>query len=104
MITPVMENITASMGKDEVGIVIGGHLEAPAGVLVKIACPVSGVPRPNVKWLFNGRLVHQTKMQSDSEAATYVISKLTLKDTGMFTCIAENVIGRQEASTYISVG
>lgn len=96
--------MTTYMDTNEVNIVIGGSLEAPAGTLVSISCPVSGVPRPNIKWLFDGKLMHETKMSSDSEAATYTISKIKLKDTGVYTCHAENVLGSHKASTYIKVG
>lgn len=104
MITPVKENVTSFMGSREVAVVIGGRLEAPAGTLVSISCPVSGAPRPDIKWFFNSRVIHETKMQSGSEAATYTISKLRLKDTGVYTCYAENVLGSHKASTKIKVG
>ena len=98
------ENVIADLGANEVTIVIGGRLEAPAGILVSLSCPVSGSPRPNIKWFFNGKVIYETKMKSDSEAATYTISKLRLKDTGVYTCHAENVLGSHNASTHIQVG
>ena len=104
MITTVKENVTTYMGTNEVTIVIGGRLDAPAGTLVSISCPVSGSPKPNIKWLFNGKVIYETKMTSDSEAASYTISKLRLKDAGVYTCLAENVLGSHKASTYIEVG
>ena len=104
VVTSVKENVIADSAADDITIVIGGRLEAPAGILVSLSCPVSGTPRPKIKWLFNGKVIHEVKLKSDSEAATYTISKLRLKDAGMYTCYAENVIGTQNASTYIQVG
>ena len=104
MITPVKENVTSYMGTRDVSIVIGGSLEAPAGVMVTITCPISGTPRPDVKWYFDGKQIHETKMKSGSAAEVYIINKLRLKDSGKYTCVAENILGKHAASTYVAVG
>jgi len=104
IITSVKERAIADFGANEVNIVIGGRLEAPAGILVSLSCPFSGTPRPNINWLFNGKLIYEAKTTSDSEAAAYTISKIRLKDSGVYTCVAENILGSDNASTHIQVG
>ncbi len=92
------------MGANEASIVIGGNLHAPTRVMVTIKCPVSGTPSPKVSWFFNDELLKVVSLPLDSGIAVYTLNKLKLKDSGKYTCRAENVLGTDEASTYISVG
>eukprot|EP00794_Sanderia_malayensis_P010066 gene10066-11094_t len=104
VITSVKENVTSYMENNEVSVVIGGRLDAPLKTIVTISCPVSGTPSPKVSWLFNGNLLTEEKLVADSATASYTLERLRLKNSGKYTCRAENVLGMDEASTYVNVG
>eukprot|EP00794_Sanderia_malayensis_P010055 gene10055-11084_t len=77
VITSVKENVTSYMENNEVSVVIGGRLDAPLKTIVTISCP---------------------------STASYTLERLRLKNSGKYTCRAENVLGMDEASTYVNVG
>ncbi|KAG9352784.1 hypothetical protein JZ751_017360, partial [Albula glossodonta] len=56
------------------------------------SCMAAGKPRPSVRWLRNGQpLVTQDRVEVNS--GLLKISNLTLEDSGMYQCVAENKHG-----------
>ncbi|KAM4883140.1 contactin-3 isoform 2-T2 [Thomomys bottae] len=65
-------------------------------------CRASGKPKPSYRWLKNGEaLVLEERIQIENGALT--ISNLSVTDSGMFQCIAENKHGLVYSSAELKV-
>ena len=60
---------------------------------VTFTCVVEGIPTPTVTWYHNGGNPHGVTSGSGS-INTLTISTPVEEDTGMYQCIAENVVGK----------
>ena len=82
-------------------------LERLVGEQRIFTCTIAGVPTPTVTWyhdnvqLNNGGRIVITRVSPST--ATLTISDLTEGDTGMYQCIASNVVGRTQASWALQV-
>ena len=104
VITSVKKNATAYNGIKQVSVVVGGHLDVVENTRVTIECPVSGSPAPRVAWLFNDQVLSETQIKNEAGFQTFVLEKVSMKDTGKYTCLVKNVIGSDAADTHIFVG
>ncbi|XP_005989277.1 contactin-2 [Latimeria chalumnae] len=76
--------------------------EADIGSDLRWTCAAAGKPRPTVRWLRNGQLLtSQDRVHVNNGELR--ISKLTLDDSGMFQCIAENKHGTTYATAELKV-
>ncbi|XP_051804546.1 contactin-4 isoform X4 [Acanthochromis polyacanthus] len=65
-------------------------------------CKAIGKPRPTYRWLKNGQpLITEGRMHV--EAGRLTISKISLLDSGMYQCVAENEYGSVYASAELKV-
>ena len=70
-------------------------------------CTIAGVPTPTVTWyhdnmqLTTGGTITITRVSPST--ATLTISSLAVGDTGMYQCMASNVVGRTQASWALQV-
>uniref|UniRef100_A0A673NAJ7 Contactin-3-like n=1 Tax=Sinocyclocheilus rhinocerous TaxID=307959 RepID=A0A673NAJ7_9TELE len=62
-------------------------------------CKASAKPKPSYRWLKNGELLESFEVVNGALS----ISSLTLSDTGMYQCIAENRHGRVFANAELKV-
>ena len=80
-------------------------LEKLVGERVTFTCVVSGIPIPTVTWYRNGgnppgvTSVNGTNRNIN----TLTISSSVVGDTGMYQCIAENLVGKVQASWALQV-
>ncbi|XP_017282455.1 contactin-4 [Kryptolebias marmoratus] len=65
-------------------------------------CKAIGKPRPTYRWLKNGQSL-TTKGTVHVEAGRLTISKISLSDSGMYQCVAENEYGSIYASAELKV-
>ncbi|CAG5984343.1 unnamed protein product [Menidia menidia] len=65
-------------------------------------CKAIGKPRPTYRWLKNGQPVTETR-RVRVEAGRLTISKISLSDSGMYQCVAENEFGSVYASAELKV-
>ncbi|XP_036905816.1 contactin-3-like [Sturnira hondurensis] len=78
------------------------HVEAAVQDALRWECRASGKPRPSYRWLKNGEaLVLEERIQIENGALT--IANLTVADSGMFQCIAENKHGLIYSSAELKV-
>ncbi|XP_010611354.1 contactin-2 isoform X1 [Fukomys damarensis] len=80
--------------------------EADIGANLRWGCAAAGKPRPTVRWLRNGEpLASQGSAQNRVEvsAGDLRFSKLSLEDSGMYQCVAENKHGTIYASAELAV-
>ncbi|XP_016071256.1 PREDICTED: contactin-2 isoform X1 [Miniopterus natalensis] len=77
-------------------------MEADIGSSLRWGCAAAGKPRPTVRWLRNGEpLASQTRVEV--LAGDLRFSKLSLEDSGMYQCVAENKHGTIYASAELAV-
>ena len=72
---------------------------------VSFTCVVEGIPTPTVTWYYNGGNPHGVISVSGSNLNinTLTISTPIVEDTGMYQCIAENVVGKVQRSWALQV-
>nr|2OM5_A Chain A, Contactin 2 [Homo sapiens] len=76
--------------------------EADIGSNLRWGCAAAGKPRPTVRWLRNGEpLASQNRVEV--LAGDLRFSKLSLEDSGMYQCVAENKHGTIYASAELAV-
>ncbi|KAF7467747.1 hypothetical protein GHT09_000794 [Marmota monax] len=76
--------------------------EADIGSNLRWGCAAAGKPRPTVRWLRNGEpLASQNRVEV--LAGDLWFSKLSLEDSGMYQCVAENKHGTIYASAELAV-
>ncbi|XP_055338080.1 LOW QUALITY PROTEIN: titin-like [Paramacrobiotus metropolitanus] len=66
------------------------------GELVKLECHVSGVPAPDIEWLQNGAVLHDSRnrvIKFDGKIATCVIFEYSPPNAGTYVCKARNKLG-----------
>lgn len=69
------------------------------GERTELICPIVGSPTPMYKWLKNGK----EYMGAGSLTRRLEFSRVIVEDKGVYTCVAKNRAGSQEASVMLIV-
>uniref|UniRef100_A0A3Q2SQM3 Roundabout, axon guidance receptor, homolog 2 (Drosophila) n=1 Tax=Fundulus heteroclitus TaxID=8078 RepID=A0A3Q2SQM3_FUNHE len=69
--------------------------------MVEFRCQVQGDPQPNVRWKKDDIDVPRGRYDKDDYVLR--VKKASISDEGMFTCVAENRVGKLEASATLTV-
>ena len=80
-------------------------INAAEGETVEFRCAASGVPKPEIKWIHNGKPIAEAPQNSRRKVGTnsIVIEKLIKKDTGNYGCNATNSLGYVYKDVYVNV-
>nr|XP_021337133.1 roundabout homolog 2 isoform X8 [Danio rerio] len=72
---------------------------------VEFRCQVQGDPQPSIRWKKDDVEIPRGRydMKFDKDDFTLRIKKATASDEGTFTCVAENRVGKMEASATLTV-
>ncbi|KAM6428128.1 leucine-rich repeat and fibronectin type III domain-containing protein 1-like isoform 1-T1 [Liasis olivaceus] len=71
---------------------------------VSLKCKAVGDPEPSIHWIApDGKLIHNTTRATIYDNGTLDIFITTLKDNGVFTCIASNAAGEATAPVEICI-
>ncbi|OWA51517.1 Follistatin-related protein 5 [Hypsibius exemplaris] len=78
------------------------HFERPYGNAT-LKCHAVGVPTPRVKWLKNEETLEHTSAKVTGEGNKLTLPNLLYKDTGVYSCVAENEAGSSSAISSVFV-
>ncbi|CAH0578009.1 unnamed protein product [Chrysodeixis includens] len=70
---------------------------------ISFDCVARGHPRPHIVWLFNGQRILLNERISIRFNGTIFIENIEDSDAGLYTCIAENINGKVNASASLEV-
>ena len=70
------------------------RVHAKEGDLIELECVASGYPLPAIRWLRGGQLVVIGGRVSENEESSLLISNAVVEDAGVYTCEANNGVGR----------
>ena len=68
---------------------------------VTLPCRAAGCPQPVITWYKNGQLKEDEKRKF--KKSNLVIKGITFEDRGIYTCTAENLLGRVELMVNVTV-
>jgi len=82
---------------------VGSQITEIAFVTISLTCPAKGSPPPKLTWRKDGEeLVSGDGYVIDNEG-TLTILQAVLKDTGNYTCSAQNEAGFEEVTSSIEI-
>ncbi|XP_050983178.1 neuregulin 2b isoform X2 [Labeo rohita] len=76
------------------------------GKKLTLKCEALGNPSPSFNWYKDGSQLRKrkdVKIKSNKKNSKLHISRVRLEDSGNYTCVAENSLGRENATSYVSV-
>ena len=88
---------------DPIVITIGDSLTSNLYKQVYISCPVFGLPKPNVVWKFNGKVITDVKNVEILNNGSLKISSVLWDHQGSFACYQANPVGIDSAYSKINV-
>ena len=68
---------------------------------VTLPCKATGFPPPVITWYKDGRVIKEERKQFKKR--NLEIKKISFEDHGIYTCTAENLLGRVQLSVNITV-
>ncbi|XP_060940741.1 obscurin [Limanda limanda] len=84
-----------------------GNCTAELGQTVKLACKVTGVPKPTVTWYKDGRAVeadpHHIIIEDLDGSCTLILDNMTADDSGQYMCFATSSAGNASTLGKITV-
>lgn len=72
----------------------------------KFEVKATGLPRPDVKWLKDGKVLRsgeRIRITTAGESYEMDISKATLEDEGLYECVLTNKLGEEVVDGYMTV-
>ncbi|KAJ3639541.1 hypothetical protein Zmor_002896 [Zophobas morio] len=81
------------------------RINAAEGETVEFRCEAGGVPRPEIKWIHNGKPIAEAppNPRRRVESNRILIERLTKGDTGNYGCNATNSLGYVYKDVYVNV-
>ncbi|XP_018318315.1 muscle M-line assembly protein unc-89 isoform X3 [Mycetomoellerius zeteki] len=73
----------------------------------KFEVKATGLPRPDVKWLKDGKALRsgeRIRITTSGELYEMDLSKATLEDEGLYSCVLTNKLGEEVIDGYLTVG
>lgn len=74
--------------KNRVTVKVGGAATLFTGTTVKVKCPVKRFDRSKIQWQKDNTILPQNKKFKSSKKGALRVQNLTMRDTGMYTCVA----------------
>lgn len=73
----------------------------------KFEITATGLPRPDAAWMKDGKPLRsgeRVRISTSGETYEMDLSKATLEDEGVYTCILTNKLGEETVDGYLTVG
>ena len=103
IITPET-NIVAVNGVNNIKIEVGGNVTTTIGSTVEVVCSTTGLPTASITWLFNGSVTREEDPRFVPSAdKALLITRVTFKDVGYYICFANNSLGSDSKTSFLSV-
>ena len=77
-----------------------------AGQIVKFDVDIKGEPAPTIQWMFAGAALEskdRLKIENEEHNTKFTMNETVRKDTGVYTLVAENSVGRDEATVQVTI-
>lgn len=77
-----------------------------AGSTVSLKVDVSGIPSPSISWRLDGETLEKSdrlSIETTPDYSTLSIKNAVIEDTGVYTIVAENIVGKAVADFEIYV-
>ena len=84
-------------------LTIGDNVTALTNTSITIQCPTSGVPTPTVAWTKDGQEIPSGSRYTVQDDGSLLISEADEEDNARYTCSADNVAGKDSASSTVQV-
>ena len=68
---------------------------------VILSCKAAGFPKPIITWYKNGRVIEHERKQFEEGHLEF--RNILFEDRGLYTCTAENILGREKITANITV-
>ena len=68
---------------------------------VILSCKAAGFPKPIITWYKNGRVIEHERKQFEEGHLEF--RNILIEDRGLYTCTAENILGREKITANITV-
>lgn len=75
---------------------VGRHVTSLSRVNINVKCTARGLPPPRIEWMNGGKML-------DVKGPMLSLKNVSVADSGIYTCIASNVAGRANASTFVNI-
>lgn len=82
---------------------IGDNVTALTNTSITIQCSTSGVPTPAVTWTKDGQVIPSEGRYKVQDDGSLLISEADEGDSARYTCTADNVAGKDSASSMVEV-
>uniref|UniRef100_A0A3B4A7B0 Ig-like domain-containing protein n=1 Tax=Periophthalmus magnuspinnatus TaxID=409849 RepID=A0A3B4A7B0_9GOBI len=76
------------------------------GERLYLKCEAAGSPSPGFRWYKDGHELQKgrdLKIKTNKKNSKLQISRVRVEDSGNYTCVAENSLGQENATSFISV-
>ncbi|VDK85118.1 unnamed protein product [Litomosoides sigmodontis] len=95
----VPPNLNQSTHEMKVTVLENGH--------IKLGCPISGIPEPDIVWLVNGQFLGEDITKRDvklaSDGKSVIIESAQLEHEGIYTCVGTNKGGSLDVHVHLTV-
>lgn len=89
--------------RSPVTVPIGDNVTALSNTSVTIECPTTGVPKPIVTWTKNGQKISSGGRYLVQDDGSLQITEADEDDNARYTCSADNVAGKDSASSNVKI-
>ena len=98
-----MPTMIEAQDRRPITLSIGDDVTALTNTSITIQCPTSGVPTPTVTWTKDGEQISNDGRYTVQDDGSLLISRTDEDDSARYTCIADSIIGKDNASSKVQV-
>ena len=89
--------------RSPITLIIGDNVTALTSTSITIQCHTIGVPTPSVTWTKDGQSIASGGRYTVQDDGSLLINEAFEEHTARYTCTAENVAGKNSASSTVQI-